>query len=118
MKKSDWLAAALGVITGFLLMYGVARAHDGYEGVMSPSGVSCCNNYDCRPITEDQIVPRKDGSYLVPELRTVVPKENVIATPAHLVPKSLYHLCCFRDREAPGAAQAYSCTCLMVPVGY
>jgi hypothetical protein len=53
----------------------------------------------------------------VPHLRTVVPKDRVIPTPSHLVPRSFYHLCCFRDREAPGAITVYHCTCLMVPLG-
>lgn len=117
-NPSDWLALLLGAITGFVLMVAVARAHDGYEGVLGNNGVSCCNQHDCKPITEDQIVPKKDGSYLVPQLRTIVPKENVIPTPAHLVSKSLYHLCCFRDREARAGEAAYHCTCLMVPLGY
>jgi hypothetical protein len=115
--RYDFLAAALGLLTGFLLSISVARTHDGYEGVLNNQGVSCCNNYDCKPISEDALIQQRDGSYLVPSLRTVIPKDRVIPTPSHLVSKSLYHICCFRDREAPGPATAYYCTCLMVPMG-
>lgn len=118
MTKNDWFALFLGMLTGVFLMSVVARAHDGYEGVLNNDGVSCCNNFDCKPISEEQVVPQKDGSYLVPQIRTIVPKENVIPTPAHLVSKSLYHLCCLRDREAQTGEAAYYCTCLMVPLGY
>jgi len=33
-----------------------ARAHDGYDHFKNPvTGVSCCSNFDCRPMTADEV---------------------------------------------------------------
>lgn len=41
---------ALSVALATVTLPGTAGAHDWYQGLVSPHGVVCCGNTDCRPV--------------------------------------------------------------------
>jgi len=46
-------------LTALVLLSGAAMAHDGYERYRNPvTGISCCNNQDCRPMPADEVEAR------------------------------------------------------------
>jgi hypothetical protein len=71
-----------------LLLPAGAMAHDGYTGLMSPTGVSCCSDRDCQPVRACMAAGDKEG--LVLDGACVELPENKVIEAPHLAG---YHAC-------------------------